>query len=368
MLKKNWKNILAESFTTAADLKRSGLKLENPSEIDKVIKNYPMLVNPYYLSLIKAAFDPVWKQVIPDVTEIEYTSGLEDPLAEDKLSPVENLVQRYPDRALFLVSNRCAVYCRFCTRKRRLGRGFAVTPKTISKGIEYIRCDSRIRDVLLSGGDPLLLEDEELFDIIASVRRISHVEIIRIGTRLPCVLPQRITGKLAATLKKFHPLYINTHFNHPDEITRESSLACSRLSNAGIPLGCQTVLLKGINDSASVMKKLMEKLLAIRVKPYYIHQCDLTRGTGHFRTPVKKGLEIIEGLRGHTSGLCVPHYVIDLPGGGGKVAFVPENLKAAGKGYVTIKNHLGREVKYPVSREDQEYMKKLLNSTKKLQS
>lgn len=356
----HWKKIVAAGMTAASDLKAAGFKWDLPPGIDTTLKTYPMFITPYVLSLIKAPFDPVWRQAIPDPAETEDSTGMADPLAEEQLSAVENLIQRYPDRALFLISDRCALYCRFCTRKRKIGRNLTVTRQTIDAGLDYIRSDKRIKDVLLSGGDPFLLSDDALCDIISAVRRIPHVSIIRIGTRTPSVLPQRITGRLASRLKKFHPLYVNTHFNHPDEITPPAALACRRLSDAGIPLGCQTVLLKGVNDSAPVMKDLMEKLLSIRVKPYYLHHPDLTRGTAHFRSPIRTGIEIIKRLRGHTSGLCVPHYVVDLPGGKGKVAFTPENLQSVSNGHVTIKNHLGDKVKYPVCKADEEAMKHLL--------
>jgi lysine 2,3-aminomutase len=317
-----------------------------------VIDCYPLRINPYYLSLIQELGDPLWKQVVPDEKELLDTMGMEDPLAEEEHSPVPNITHRYPDRVLFLVSNQCAIHCRFCTRKRKIGRQFAVTGKTVSEGIAYIRFHREVRDVLISGGDPLMLADEQLAEILAAMRAIPHVEIIRIGTRVPCVLPQRVTKRLVKTLQRFHPLYINTHFNHPAEITSEAAQACALINDAGIPLGCQTVLLKGVNDDPFVMQQLMQKLLAIRVKPYYLHQMDLARGTGHFRTALAIGLSIIQALREHTSGMCVPHFVIDLPGGGGKVPLLPEYVLGEKDGNLLLRNFQGKVFRYPLGKED----------------
>jgi len=318
------------------------------SDIDRVVKRYPMRVNPYFLSLIDREGDAIWKQCIPDIRELEDEDGLIDPLNEEGDSPVPGLTHRYPDRVLFLVSNRCAMYCRFCTRKRRVGDPFKeITMEQILRGVEYIKEHTEVRDVILSGGDPLLLNDNELEFILRELRKIRHLEIIRIGTRVPCTLPQRITPILCDILKKYHPLYINIHFNHPREITSESRKACEMLANAGIPLGSQTVLLKGVNDDPDVVKELMQKLLRMRVRPYYIFQCDLTKGTKHFRTPIKDGLKIIENLRGHTSGLCVPHYVIDAPGGGGKIPISPNYVVDQNKKEIILKNYQGGIYKYP---------------------
>ncbi|MDY6974305.1 MAG: KamA family radical SAM protein, partial [Thermodesulfobacteriota bacterium] len=306
-------------------------------------------VNPYYLSLIKHKGDAIYRQCIPDIRETADERGLEDPLNEEKLSPVPGVTHRYPDRVLFLVSARCAMYCRFCNRKRKVGRHSLVTRESVREGLGYIRGHHEIRDVLLSGGDPLLLDNHELYLILKELRSMSHVEIIRIGTRVPCTLPQRVTPQLAKMLGKFHPLYINTHFNHPSEITADASLACRRLADAGIPLGCQTVLLKGINDDPPVIRELMQKLLTIRLRPYYLFQADLAKGTAHFWTPISKGLEIMAGLQGHTSGLCVPHFAIDLPGGGGKVPLLPEYVMGANENGLFIKNYAGKEHRYPIS-------------------
>jgi len=289
-----------------------------------VAERYPMRINPYYLGLIRRPGDPLWKQAVPDLRELEDKVCPADPLDEENLSPVANLVHKYPDRALFLVTSQCAMYCRFCTRKRKVGTGeMRVNRESIAAGLDYLRRTPAIRDVLVSGGDPLLLPDAELEAILAALRAIPSIEIIRIGSRVPCTLPMRVTVRLAAMLRKFHPLYINTHFNHPDEITPASALACGRLADAGIPLGCQTVLLRGVNDDPVVLKRLMHGLLRLRVKPYYLFQADMTRGTDHFRTPIRQGMEIMRTLIGHTSGLAVPTFALDLPGGGGKVPLTP---------------------------------------------
>ncbi len=319
----------------------------NKNNIRGVVKKYPMRINSYYFSLIKKEHDPFWKQAVPDVMELNDDSGFEDPLSEEFQSPVLNLIHRYPDRVLFMVSNQCAVYCRFCMRKRCVGDKTVVTDESIQAGIEYIKKETAIRDVILSGGDPFLLEDGALEGILKQVRAIDHVDIIRIHTRIPCTLPQRVTENLVYMLKQFHPLFINTHFNHPDEITSEAACACALLADAGIPLGCQTVLLKGVNDDPEIMIRLMKKLLQIRVKPYYIHHPDMVKGTGHFRSPVNAGLRIVKALHGHISGLCVPHYMIDLPGGAGKVPLLPEYAKINNNGIMQVENHKGEVFEYP---------------------
>ncbi len=319
----HWKTLLKNSITDPEELPRE-LKGDN-SSLNKVTALYPMRVNPYYLSLIRQKGDPIWLQAIPDSRELQDTTCMEDPLNEEELSPIPNLIHKYPDRALFLVSSQCAMYCRFCTRKRKVGTArMTITRDTIRAGLDYLKKTPAIRDVLISGGDPLLLSDDQLDWILGRLRKIPSIEIIRIGSRVPCTLPQRVTVQLANILKRYHPLYINLHFNHPDEITPEASLACARLANAGIPLGCQTVLLKGVNDNPEIMKKLMHKLLLNRVKPYYIFQGDMTQGTNHFRTPVEKGLNIMKFMIGHTSGLAVPTYAVDAPGGGGKIPLLPD--------------------------------------------
>ncbi|MBU1711156.1 MAG: KamA family radical SAM protein [Proteobacteria bacterium] len=340
---KSWEKTLRNAITRPAQLP---WEIMDPHRLDEVVSTYPMRINSYYLSLIKKVGDPIWKQAVPDIQELEDNVCIPDPLDEENLSPVPNLIHKYPDRVLFLVTSQCAMYCRFCTRKRKVGTDrMQITRETISAGLEYIRKTPAIRDVLVSGGDPLLLEDDQLEGILKSLRSIPHVEIIRLGTRVPCTLPMRVTIRLAHMLKRYHPIYINTHFNHPDEITPEASLACARLANAGIPMGCQTVLLKGVNDNPELIKKLMHKLLLIRVKPYYIFQGDMTKGTNHFRTTVESGITILKSLIGHTSGLAVPTYAIDAPGGGGKIPILPEYISRFGK-EIVFENYLGTTCSY----------------------
>ncbi len=318
----------------------------DPRPLRAVSDKYPMRITPHYASLIREVGDPIWLQCVPDPREVEDDGQQEDPLCEESLSPVPGLIHRYPDRVVWLVSSACAVYCRFCMRKRSVGCGeMQPTGTTGEHALGYIAEQRQIRDVILSGGDPLLMGDDMLGDILGRLRKIPHVEIIRIGTRVPVTLPDRITPKLCRMLKRWNPLYINTHFNHPREITQESARACARLADAGIPLGNQTVLLAGVNDDPAVIRQLMQMLLAIRVRPYYIHQMDLVRGTRHFRTGVAKGIEIMEGLRGHTSGLATPYYVVDLPGGKGKVPILPDYLERRGN-RLLLRNYLGEFVEY----------------------
>ncbi|MCP4352122.1 MAG: KamA family radical SAM protein [Desulfobacterales bacterium] len=345
-IEKDWKELLSCSVVTASQLVKH--LTADANEVYQVIERYPMRISPYYLSLIQTIGDPIWKQAVPDIAEMNDPYGTDDPLTEEKQSPVPSLIHRYPDRVVFLVSAQCAVFCRYCMRKRKIGVPFAVTEKTIRAGLDYIQNNTKIRDVILSGGDPLLLDDALLHDILKKIRSMSHVQIIRIHTRVPCTLPHRVTSDLADILKKFHPLYINTHFNHPREITPESTAACNTLADAGIPLGCQTVLLKGVNDNPEIMKRLMHQLLMIRVKPYYIHQLDLAQGTSHFRTSPETGLDIMNNLRGHTSGMCVPHFMIDLPGGGGKIPLVPEHVTERKQDKWIIKNYEGKIYEYSI--------------------
>jgi len=347
--KEAWVEDILNSITTPEEIAKT-LNL-NELELKEICRRYPARIPKYYLSLIKEKGDAVYKQCIPVIEEIKDKCGFEDPLKEEEgvlngKVPI-GITHRYPDRVLFLVSNQCAMYCRFCTRKRKVGDPLKQKKwSEIEEGIEYIKNHKEIRDVILSGGDPLMLVDEILERIIKRIREIPHIDIIRIGTRMPCTLPKRITPELCNMLKKYHPIYVNTHFNSPDEITPESSKACEMLVDAGIPVGCQTVLMKGVNDSVEVMKKLMQKLIKIRVKPYYIYQTDLVLGTNHFRTKVEKGLEIIKGIRGHTSGLCVPHFVIDAPGGGGKIPLLPEYIKEINKNKIIMKNYKDEKYEY----------------------
>ncbi len=351
----SWQNQLRGSIQSAAALCDNFPELApQRALLEAVTGTYPVLINSYIAAMLKEPGDPLWRQFIPDGAEIEDTSGMIDPLAEDTCSPVPNITHRYPNRVLFLVSNRCAVHCRFCTRKRKIGRSFDVTPDTIAQGIDYISRSPQVRDVLLSGGDPLLLSRAQLADILGRLRAIPHVDIIRIGTRVPGVLPERVTAGLARTLARAHPLYINTHFNHPAEITPQARRACALLADAGIPLGCQTVLLKGVNDSPESMRELMQALLSMRVRPYYLHHMDYTRGTAHFRTSLSAGLALIRELRSHVSGMSVPHYVIDLPGGGGKVPLTPEYVQGLDGQTLLIRNFSGKLFRYDICRQDVE--------------
>ncbi len=341
----DWQRILQGSLRKPEEIaQRFGMDLE---EVKRIARVFKIQITPYYASLIKERGDGMWRQMVPDVAELKANTGEADPLEEDRDSPVPSIVHRYPDRLLFLVSHSCASYCRFCTRKRKVGDPSKIHPRYIEDGLDYIRAHTEVRDVIISGGDPLMLSDRRLENIVKGVRAIPHVEIIRIGTRVPCVLPQRVTEKLAAMLKKYHPLYMNVHFNHPDELTPEANLALGRLADAGIPLGNQTVLLKGVNDDPVVMKRLLQKLLMARVKPYYIYQTDYVNGTDHLRTTVEKGLEVMDALRGWTSGMAVPYYVIDAPGGGGKIPVLPKYVQTIGDEQVVMRNYLGETYIYP---------------------
>ena len=314
-------------------------------------------ITPYFFNLIDPADEncPVRRQVVPRIEETHTAAWeMSDPCGEDSHSPVPGLVHRYPDRVLFLVTDRCAAYCRYCTRSRLVSNasGYDFHPE-FDKQIAYIAAHPEIRDVLLSGGDPLLLSDEKLENLLRRLRAIPHVEFLRIGTRIPVFLPQRITPELCAMLKQFHPLFISIHSNHPRELTTEVRDALGRLADAGIPLGNQTVLLRHVNDDASVMKAQMQKLLMCRVRPYYIYQCDLIAGSAHLRAAVSKGLEIMENLRGHTTGYAVPTYVIDAPGGGGKVPVNPEYVLCRNAGRVLIRNYEGKIFEYPETADGQ---------------
>ncbi len=312
----------------------------------------PVAITPYYLSLLDE-FDPsqpLRRMVIPATAECHRDAvEADDPLGEEHDSPVPGIVHRYPDRILFLVTDTCSTYCRYCTRSRMVGsHGKHLSDIDKWEGaIAYIEANPQIRDVLLSGGDPLTLSDERLEWLLARLRKIPHIEILRLGTKVPAVLPQRITPKLTCMLKRFHPLLMSIHVNHPEELTAEMSQACIRLANAGIPLGSQTVLLRNINDNVETMKRLVLGLLKVRVKPYYLYQCDPIPGSSHFRTPVKTGIDIIEGLRGHTSGYAVPNYVIDAPGGGGKIPLLPEYVIGRDGTDLMLRNYEGNIYSYP---------------------
>jgi lysine 2,3-aminomutase len=314
-------------------------------DIQKVRRTYPMKISEYYLGLMKEKNDPIWKQCIPDLKELEDNVNDEDPLLEEEYSPVPGLVHRYPDRVLLMASNKCAMYCRFCTRKRKVGKEVVITKEMIASAIDYISKHNEVRDVIISGGDPLMLDDDMLEWIVKSIREIPHVEIIRIGTRVPCTMPARITPELVDMLKKYHPIFVNVHFEHPAEITPESSKACEMIADAGIPLANQAVLLKGINDDPKVLRELFHKLIAMRVKPYYLYQADCVKGTEHFRTSIEQGLEIMKSLYGFTSGMCVPQFMVDVPGGG-KIPLLPEYVKYRNDESVVLENFEGKIIEY----------------------
>jgi len=353
----SWQTLLSDSVVKVEDLPfLSDTSNEYREKLREVSKIFPIRINSYFLDQIKEESDPLWRQVVPTLDELEDFLSEEvllesDPLNEEGDMPVPELVHRYPDRVLLMINNHCPIICRFCTRKRKIGFPGIVTRETLRQGIDYIRNHPEIRDVILSGGDPLLVPDKELDRILSELRSIPHLEIIRIGTRVPGTLPQRITEDLCSILKKYHPLYFNIHFNHPSEITPEVEKACNMLADIGIPLGSQTVLLEGVNDNSEVMRELMVKLLKIRVKPYYIYQADMTLGTNHFRTTVEKSLNIMKDLQGHISGMGVPYFVIDAPGGGGKVRLLPNMVLEHNEKEVVIKNYEGKVFRYPQPQE-----------------
>lgn len=339
-----WQQRLKESITTVDQLtQRFGI---DPEPLREVVERYPLKITPGYFNLIRQVGDPLWRQCVPDILELD-ESGSPDPLAEEAHSPVPAIIHRYPDRVILLASNNCAGYCRFCTRKRKVGCAeSSLSFRELREGIDYIAGDSRIRDVILSGGDPLILPDTVLEDLLARLYAISHLDILRIGSRVPVTLPERITPALCTILQKYPPLYLNTHFNHPRELTPAARQACAMLADSGIGLGNQTVLLRGVNDDPATMIELLRGLLKARVRPYYLHQMDLVQGTAHFRTPLKTGLGIIRALRGPVSGLACPHYIVDLPGGKGKVPLLPDGISCQ-PGGVLITNSEGEQVVYP---------------------
>lgn len=347
----SWRWQIQNSYTNFKKLSEL-FDVSNIDDFDFLSKSrkLPLRITPYYASLLygKPKGYALNRAVVPNKLELVTSPGEEsDPLHEDAMCPVENLIHRYPDRVLMLSTGFCSVYCRYCTRSHMVTKEkkhFGV--KAWERSIEYIRNNPDVRDVIISGGDPLTLPDRHLEFLLSSLRAIPHLDIIRIGTKVPVVMPQRITTKLVKMLKKFHPLYMSIHFTHPDEITPEVTEACNRIADAGIVMGSQTVLLKDVNDNVNTMKELMHKLLKVRVRPYYIYQCDPIPGSSHFRTPVSKGLEIIKGLRGFTSGYAIPHYVIDAPGGGGKIPILPEYYQGREGDNVILKNFEGKTFKY----------------------
>ena len=344
---RSWQTLLAGSITTAGAL-AAALPVDRDA-VARVAARYPMRVNPYVLSLIRSPDDPWWRQAIPDLRELDADAAVTpDPTGEEAQSPSSRIVHRYPDRVVFLVSDSCALYCRHCMRKRMVGKNHGVAEAEIDAGIACIRDCHAVREVILSGGDPLLLSDDRLSDILKRIRSIPHVDVIRIHTRIPGVLPARVTAALSAMLGRFHPLYVNIQFNHPDELTSEAEAACKNLADAGIPLGSQTVLLKGINDDPPTMMRLMQRLLKNRIRPYYLHHADPVAGTGHFRTGLAAGLRILRHLQGRLSGMGIPRYMIDLPNGGGKVPVSPDYISRKTKKILVVENYLGECFDYPI--------------------
>lgn len=342
----DWKWQIANRITSVEQLKKViNITPEEEEGIHECLKTLRMAITPYYASLMDPNDPncPVRKQAVPTSFELHQASAdMLDPLHEDEDSPVPGLTHRYPNRALLLITDQCSMYCRHCTRRRFAGQSDEQMPMArIDKAIEYIRNTPVIRDVLLSGGDGLCVNDDVIEYIIKNLRAIPHVEIIRIGSRTPVVMPQRITDDFVDMLKKYHPIWLNTHYNHPREITPEAKIACEKLANAGVPLGNQSVLLRGVNDCVHIMRELVHSLVKMRVRPYYVYQCDLSMGIEHFRTTVSKGIEIIEGLRGHTSGFAVPTFVVDAPGGGGKIPVMPQYLISQSKKKVILRNFEG---------------------------
>lgn len=346
---KDWKWQLKNSVKTIEDFEfLTGIEFddEEKKNLKETLERFPLSITPYYLSLIDTENfrkDPVFMQSFANVQEMTILkTDMADPLAEDHDSPVSGITHRYPDRVLFHVSNVCSMYCRHCTRKRKVGDVDYIPSKAqLMKGIDYISRTPQVRDVLLSGGDPLMLSDSMLDWLLSEITAIPHVQIVRIGTRMPVVLPYRITDDLISILRKYHPLWINTHFNHPREITSSAKESLNKLADAGFPLGNQSVLLADVNDCPRIMKELVQRLVQNRVRPYYLYQCDLSEGLAHFRTPVGKGIEIMESLRGHTTGFAVPTYVVDAPGGGGKIPVTPNYIVSWSTNKVVLRNYEG---------------------------
>jgi lysine 2,3-aminomutase len=348
----DWQKILRESVDTLDKLETQfGTELIDKEALAPAFDNFQMRITPNVLTTIKEGGDVMWNQYVPTVQELDIVDGVIDSLDEDADSPVPNITHRYPDRVLFLVSPVCASYCRFCTRRRKVGDPEKIPLNQYESAFEYIAAHPEIRDIILSGGDPMMLSDRRLEYIFQRLRAIPHVEIIRLGSRITSHLPERITPEFCEMVKKYHPVYMNTHFDHPSELTPASVAALGRLADAGVPLGCQTVLLRGVNDDPMVMKELMQRLMKARVRPYYIYMADQVAGGEHFRTTVEKGLEIVKALRGWTSGLAVPHFVIDAPGGGGKVPLLPEYVEEITEDEVVFRNYEGKRFVYKQPRQ-----------------
>ncbi|MEZ4587207.1 MAG: KamA family radical SAM protein [Gemmatimonadales bacterium] len=362
-----WQELLKQRSIASLDalVERFGPEhVPQAERLKQAVDNFEFRISPPMVDLIQEPGDPIWQQYVPTLAELEIEDGIVDSLNEDEDSPVPNITHRYPDRALFLVSPVCASYCRFCTRRRKVGDPEKIPLSQFESAFKYLEEHTEIRDVIMSGGDPLMLSDRRLEVILTRLRAIPHLEIIRVGSRIPCHLPERITPELCELLKRFHPFYINTHFNHPDELTPAAVKALGMLADAGIPLGCQTVLLKGVNDTPEVMMRLMQRLLQARVRPYYIYMADQVAGAEHFRTSVQTGLDIMKALRGWTSGLAIPYFVIDAPGGGGKIPLVPDYVESFGEDEVVLRNFRGdryvckqpKSGSAPIRRTDPEYI------------
>src|SRR5919108_1275241 len=345
----SWQELLRKKSLASLDALVAKFGPEQFPDLERLRQaalNFEFRISPAMVDLIQSPGDPIWRQYVPDLQELDVRDGLLDSLAEDAHSPVPNITHRYPDRVLFLVSPVCASYCRFCTRRRKVGDPEKIPLNQYESAFEYIASHPEIRDVIMSGGDPMMLSDRRIEYLLQRLRAIPHVEIIRIGSRITSHLPERVTPEFCDMVKKYHPVYMNTHFDHPSELTPAAVAALGRLADAGVPLGCQTVLLRGVNDDVVVMKELMHRLMKARVRPYYIYMADQVAGGEHFRTSVQKGLEIVKALRGWTSGLAVPHFVIDSPGGGGKVPLLPEYVEEINDDEVIFRNYAGERYVY----------------------
>ena len=349
----DWQQIIKDQSIATLDKLAEKFGPENidVEALKPAFDNFQMRITPAALEQIKEVGDPLWQQYIPTVEELDVVDGVIDSLDEDGDSPVPNITHRYPDRALFLVSPICASYCRFCTRRRKVGDPEKIPLNQYDSAFQYLREHTEIRDVIMSGGDPMMLSDRRLEYLFQQLRAIPHIEIIRLGSRITSHLPERITPEFCEMVQKYHPIFMNTHFNHPSELTPAAVASLDRLSRAGVSLGCQTVLLKGVNDDPKVMMKLMHELLKARVRPYYLYMADQVAGGEHFRTTVQKGLEIMQALRGWTSGLAVPQFVIDSPGGGGKVPLLPEYLESMNDDEVVFRNYEGKRFTYKQPRQ-----------------
>jgi len=349
----NWQWQMKNRIRSVAQLLKCFPTLNVQSCLE-VANKLPLAITPYYASLIRKpdASDPVFAMCVPQIQELWNPEFLQDdPLEEDKDMPVPGLIHRYNDRALLIATTTCSTYCRHCTRKRVAGfRDSSISPSRLRQVVEYLSEHPEITDVIVSGGDPMIMATDVLERVLKAIRSVESVQIIRIGTRTPVVMPQRITDELVQMISKYHPVYVNTHFNHPNELTPESAAACAKLVNAGIPMGNQSVLLRGVNDDAQVIETLCRGLLKMRVRPYYLFQCDLVRGVEHFRTPLNRGIEIMEYLRGRLSGLAIPNFVIDVPGGGGKIPLLPNYIVSVSPTHTVLRNYEGMLVSYPEPR------------------